>query len=340
MTRRTFTSRTSVLVALLVVGSLWAVHAARGADVTGTITIGGGDVTLAVSTAGDRAVLSFSGAAGQRVSYAVSTDIWNASATIVNPDGSTLAGGGWNYSSGWFSDLLVLAQTGTYQIVIDPSGTYTGSVTSTLYGVPPDPSGPIVADGAQVTQTMGTPGQNAALTFSGTVGEQISLNVDGVSVWNAGIKIQNPDGTTLANGSWNYSSGWFSEVRTLAQTGTYWVLIDPSGSYTGSMTSHLYDVPPDNPEPIAVGGSPLTALLPTPGQRKRYTFSGNVGSTVTLTPSQTSIWIGDLSVLNPDGSTLATQHWGYASPTPMSATLPAAGTYAVLIDPTGAYTAT
>src|SRR5439155_15982629 len=129
-----------------------------------------------------------------------------------------------------------LAQTGTYTIVVDPQGAYTGSATLTLYNVPPDVTGTIVAGGAPVTVTIATPGQNARLSFAGSAGQRVSLNVSGVTIGTlyggSIVSILNPDGSQLATTKVGTRCGSI-DTRTLAQTGTYAIVSDAQRADTG-----------------------------------------------------------------------------------------------------------
>src|SRR6185503_20817398 len=130
-----------------------------------------------------------------------------------------------------FIDAQNLPVSGTYTILIDPSGTNTGSMTLELYGVT-DVSGTITPGGAPVTVTTTVPGQNAQLTFAGTAGQRMSVNGSSAFgvCWNLGI--YNPDGTQLTN-TFSCGNGIFIEPTTLPTTGNYTIRIDPTGSVVG-----------------------------------------------------------------------------------------------------------
>src|SRR5207244_5601428 len=97
-----------------------------------------------------------------------------ASANLVAP--LTVA------SSGTFVDTKTLPLSGTYTIVVDPQSTYTGSMTLTLYDVPADVSSTITPGGAAVSVATTVPGQNASLTFTGSAGQRVSLEVSSVTM--------------------------------------------------------------------------------------------------------------------------------------------------------------
>jgi hypothetical protein len=228
---------------------------ARFVDVTGTIQIDGPPVTVTTTTANDNGELTFDGAAGQRVSlnvtaisYPTRLDVW-----IYNPSGSVLNHGWANAgaSSSWF-DAMTLPATGSYRIFIDPNGSGTGRATFSLYNVV-DLSGSIATDGVPVTVTTTTPGQNGNYTFSGVTGENVTLNVTGISyptrldVW-----IKRPDSTVLSHG-WANAGVTSTSFNSLAldQTGTYLIFLDPNGAGTGHATLTLGPPTCPNVAPIA-----------------------------------------------------------------------------------------
>src|SRR5439155_17774589 len=157
-------------------------------------------------------------------------------------------------------------------IVVDPPGSTTGSATFRLYDVPADVSGTLTPGGPSATANMGTAGQNAKYTFSGTAGERISLNVSQSTLSQAYVSIAKPDGTSFAGNTLFATNGNFVDTRTLPVAGTYTITVDPQGTATGSATLTLYDVPPDVTGSMAVGGPPQPVSLGTPGQNARLTF--------------------------------------------------------------------
>jgi len=101
--------------------------------------------------------------------------------------GSTGVGTG-----GGFIDTITLPVTGTYSITIDPDTSVTGQMTLTLYDVPANPTASITIGGSPVTVTTTTPGQNAKLTFNGTAGQRVNLQMSGVTLPFAQVTMANP----------------------------------------------------------------------------------------------------------------------------------------------------
>src|SRR6476659_387288 len=90
------------------------------ADVTTTITPGGAPASATTTAAGQNALFTFSGVAGRRVSLGVSSTYYLLKTSILNPDGTVLAGPGYNGAGTSFVDAATLKQTGTYTVVADP----------------------------------------------------------------------------------------------------------------------------------------------------------------------------------------------------------------------------
>jgi YD repeat-containing protein len=307
-------------------------------DLSGTTSIGT-PLTVTTTVAGQNARYTFSGTQGQQISVTISnstypscTALW---VSILKPDGSTL---GWTGICGatGFIDSMTLPSTGTYTVLIDPAGQNTGSVT-VLINTFADLSGTI-SIGTPLTVTTTGIGQNARYTFSGTQGQQISVNISNstypgcTALW---VSILKPDGSTLG---WTGICGatGFIDSMTLPSTGTYTVLIDPAGQNTGSVTV-LINTFTDLSGTISIG-TPLMVTTAVAGQNARYTFSGTQGQQISLTITNstyagcTALWV---SVLNPDGSTLGWTGVCGSSGLINSVTLPVTGTYTVLVDPAG-----
>jgi YD repeat-containing protein len=312
-------------------------------DVTGTITPGGAAVTVTTTTPGQNARLSFLATAGQRVSLQFSDSTFGGCYAVYDviksPDGATLASSGFCTATG-FVDTVTLPVAGYYTLLVDPQVATTGSQTLLLNDVPPDVTGPITPGGPAVTITTTTPGQNAILTFSGTVGQRVSLQLSNstfAGCYAAYNTIKRPDGTTLTSIGLCGATGFLDTVA-LPVTGTYTILIDPQETTFGTETLLLNDVPADVTASITPGGAAVTITTPTPGQNAVLTFNGTAGQRVSLQLSN-STFTGCYAVYNtikkPDGTTLTSIALCGATGFLDTAALPVTGTYTILIDPQG-----
>src|SRR6202008_91810 len=134
---------------------------------------------------------------------------------------------------------------GTYTVVVDPYQANTGNMTLTLRDVPADFSGTIVPGGSSTVVTVGTPGQNAQVTFTGAASQRVSLRMTSNSTTQSYVSVRKPDGTNLVSPTFITGTSAFIDTVTLPVAGTYTIVVDPYMANTGSMTLTLYDVPAD-----------------------------------------------------------------------------------------------
>lgn len=312
-------------------------------DVTGSITPGGAPVTVTTTAPGQKAQLNFNGTSGQRVSLKISGVTLtggngNADVYLKQPDGTTLASA-FVSASGGFVDVQTLPASGVYTLIVAPQGTSRGSLTLSLYNVPPDVTGNITS-GTPLSVTTSVPGQNAQLSFNGAAGQRVTLNI-GVSLAGgngyADVYLRKPDGTTLASATFVSSGGGFINTQTLPVAGVYSILVNPQSSNTGSVTVTLNDVSADVTAPATVGGSSATVTT-TAGQNARLTFEGTAGQRVSVNSSSTFGGCWNLGIYKPDGTQLTNVFNCSSSIFIEPQTLPVSGTYTLLIDPSGAAT--
>jgi len=311
-------------------------------DVSGTISPGGAAVPVIFSFPGQNASLTFSANQNQRVSLSVSGVTTAGSGahsiTVYKPDGTSLASIT-DITNGSFIDAQTLPVSGTYRIFANPASSATGSWTLTLYDVASDITGPITPGGAAVGIALTSPGQNARLTFSGTSGQRISLNLTAVTISTSYVSIVKPDSTNLVSPTFVSTGSKFIDTQLLPVTGTYTILVDPQGTYTGNMTLRLYNVPADGNSAITPGGSPVTVAITVPGQNAGLSFSGTSGQRVSLNIGNVTINGTRVYINKPDGSTLlwdpnVTMTGAYFD----AVTLPVTGTYSIFVDPQIEYT--
>ena len=318
------------------------------ADVTGSIVPGGAAVSVTTTVPGQNAKVTFAGTAGRRVSLKIGPTCCSLKVSILKPDGTALVAATAIPASGGFIDVKTLAVSGTYSIVVDPQGSVVGATTLTLYDVPADVTGSIVPGGAAVTMTLGTPGQNGKLTFTGIAGRGIALQLSAVTIGpstTASLKLSilKPDGTSLLAPTLYGTSGAFIDTLKLPVGGTYSILVDPQSSATGSATLNLYDVAPDLAATIVPGGASVSLTFTTAYQNGRVTFAGTAGERVSLKMAfaPSACCTVNVSIFNPSGSRLV-------APVAVAAgenfidgvTLPVTGTYTILVDPYQAATGT
>jgi YD repeat-containing protein len=309
-------------------------------DVVTTIVPGGAAVTV-TTIVGQNARATFDGTAGQRVSLGFSNvSIPVSRVSILNPSNGTMVFD-FIYSGGSvrFFDTLTLPTTGTFTVLVDPLESYAGNMTLTLYDVPPDVSDSLSIGGPSLTVSINTPGQNAQITFAGTTGQHVSLNITSVSISNSNVYIYSPNGSPLVFGTYVSFGGLLISNLTLPADGTYRIVVDPFGSAVGSMTLSVYDFNlPEITGTITSDGTPLDLDFPQPEQNARISFEATAGQKLILSFSDVTVLRTRVSLFLPNGSIFS----GPALITPPSGelifeNLPVTGTYQVLIDPQLAY---
>lgn len=261
------------------------------ADITTSIVPGGSPVTVTTTAPGQNAVLTFSGTAGHRVALLGTNGLSGQAGfvcdlfvTIRKPDLSALVPSTCMEVSG-YQDVIELPVSGTYSILVDPSLQATGSLTLSLYDVPADISGSITPGGSSVAVTTTAAGQNAALTFSGTASQRISLLAELTSGnWGCAYSatIRRASDNLFIGDIVSCGAPAFLSPVALPTTGTYRIDLNPAGVGTGTVTLTLYDVPADVTGGITVGGASVPVTITTPGQNALLTFTGTAQQRVSL----------------------------------------------------------
>jgi RHS repeat-associated protein len=210
-------------------------------DVTGTITpsSGGGSSTVSLPGPGQHARLTFTGTAGQRVSLATSmSSIVGGTMSILSPEGTVVGSEVFGVSAGFLAPVTLPA-TGTYTVLL-ATGAETGSVKVSAYLVT-DVTGTLTptTGGASKSVVLGTPGQRALYTVSGSTGEEVNLTMTSSTFGEYAIEWLNSAGEVLADQGYVGAENYMEAVRFPA-TGTYTLVVDPWAADTGSMTLTAY----------------------------------------------------------------------------------------------------
>ena len=303
-------------------------------DVTGTITIDGATVTPTLTVPGQRARYTFTGTAGQWINLGLTAvTISSSTVSLLKPDETILVSSNFNTSGGSLDPTTTLPTTGTYTIVVDPTDLATGNMTLTLTS---PLTGTLTLDGASVPINFTKAGQTARYTFSGTAGQWISLGMTAVTINFSTVILLNPNGTQLASTSVGTGGSGLEPPSTLSTTGTYTIVIDPSGTNTGSITLKLMSYLSGT---LNLNGAPTTSTISIVGQNALYTFTGTAGQWVNLGMTGVTIPSATVTFWKPDGTQLASTSVSTSSGSldPFTA-LPTTGTYTVTVNPSGANT--
>jgi hypothetical protein len=300
----------------------------------GTIVANGAAKSLTIASPGQTGSFTFSGTAGQKISWKVTASDFTGFIDLRKPDGSY--GGTYTGSTvNQFSGPVTLPTTGTWSLLVYAVGADTGSVTVQLYSFTDVAGGTIVANGAPKSLTITTPGQMGSFTFAGTSGQQLSWKVT-ASDLTGFIELRKPDGSY--GGTYTGSSlNAFSDSFTLTVTGTWSLLVYANSSDTGSVTVQLYTFADVAGGTITPGGANKTVTITTPGQNGTLTFSGTNGDSRSF-QVVSSTMAGFVELHRPDGSYAGTYSCLATSCTAGPAVLNVTGTWSLLIDPSSTST--
>ena len=305
-------------------------------SVTTTTANSGSSQNLSTSTAGASAQFTFNAAALQSFELAFSNVVLTPSSVtsytvkVVDPTGATANNGSCTTGTTCLVPIS-RAKAGTYTVTVTPGGSATLSVTASV--------GPLVTG----TLTLGTPfalslpepGENASLQFTATVGQELALQLSGMTETPNGtaytVDVYDPTSTLVA-ASYPTSSATLN-IPTIALAGTYTVSISTTVGSTASMQLTLLSGPVASVPATGTGVNISTSLA---SEIAYYTFSGTYGQRLTLalgnvvqTPSNAST--ASVSVSGPSPG-----YWGAtctSSCVAHSLPLPATGTYKATLTP-------
>jgi hypothetical protein len=118
-------------------------------------------------------------------------------------------------------------------VLIDASGTSTGSLTVRLYDVV-DAAATGTINGVAVPVSVTKPTQVARVTFDGLAGQQVTVRITGNSMGYTAVSLRKADGSHLTSSSTS-AAAFNLATHTLPANGNYTVLVDPSSTNIGSM---------------------------------------------------------------------------------------------------------
>lgn len=175
--------------------------------------------------------LTFQGVAGQRIDVGVSDLVFDGTGGglevfILDANGRTLASKIDVIAPGRGLHTEPLRDTGPCTIWVNPVAARTASMSVTL-------SEPVTGsiDGGPLTINL-REGQTARLTFGGTAGLSVRLNVSQIAFGTgneAVISTVEPNGATLLSTTVGKDGGTV-DIPLLPESGTYTIVVDPQGS--------------------------------------------------------------------------------------------------------------
>ncbi|MEU8234393.1 RHS repeat-associated core domain-containing protein [Actinoplanes sp. NPDC048967] len=307
-------------------------------DVAVTATVDGPAQTISTAP-GQNADVAFTATAQQRL-IVRATPGWTGpcplALTLVDDDGDTMQASRCAEDSGFLEYTPPVS--GQYHLRLDPAGAATGDTVVTIASAPADVTATAAVDGSAVILTT-TAGQNATVGFPGNAGDKVFVAIHEQypeSSCTTAV-LHQPDTTSIGYGTCRYPDS-FIDTATLPAAGTQLITLDPDGVAAGTITVTVTSVPPDATAAATVSGAPVTVTTTKPGQDAAVTFSGTAGQDLRFTATATTLTgYTSLRLVDPAGQTVTSTVVDDTT-TDWDASLPATGTYRVLVDPDGAAT--
>lgn len=265
-------------------------------ELTGSIMIDQVTATPTLTVPGQRARYTFDGTAGQRINLGITgVSILSSTVSILRPDGTKWEVTTVGPSGGSLDPLTALPETGTYTVMVEPVSNYTGRMTLALSS---PITGSLALDGPSAPVNLTKPGQTARYTFDGKAGQWVTLGMTSVDITSSAVTLMTAEGTILASTAVGTAGGALEDQNPLPTTGTYTVLIDPVGSYTGKMTVTLSTEVSDS---LKINAAPRAIMISRAGQNGRYTFMGTADQQVTIKVTKNTIGSVNVSLYSPNG---------------------------------------
>jgi hypothetical protein len=306
---------------------------------TGRIASDGVTHTLNVTNGSLNTLQLFDGTAGQYLTLAITGNTLPSMLVIVlDPNGAVVS---WDYLSGSAPtvELPRLPLTGTYTVLIDPQGGTGSFVLKLLQPV----TGTLTIGGAPLQLTLSPAGRRGVISFNGSIGSTVTLNISGDNCFACGVSIFDPQGGLLVSTTTgSYLDGWVAgEQLTLTPAlpvdGTYTILIDPLGEQAGTMTLSLTN---GTPSFSTTNGYSISLDDQSP---VGLSFEGNEGQSLALVATLgagSNISGASLTVSSPSGETLLVGNFVPPSSVITLPILPVSGLYTVAVQNSGTGTGT
>ncbi|MFI5834875.1 VWD domain-containing protein [Micromonospora sp. NPDC051300] len=257
---------------------------------------------------------------------------------LADPDGREIASG-CNIRGNGYVDRVDLPATGTYALRVTAAPGDTGRAAVRVYAAR-DSGGTLEPNGATVTASIAQPGARARYRFTGRAGERVYVDVPESTLTDqcSPLELRDAGGQVLGSGCVVNGVGEI-DGTVLPADGTYTVVVDPVERGTGTATLRLV-TSRDRDATITPGGPAVVAEVDRPGAVTGYRFTAAAGTSVTVTATAATLpdQCGVLALRGPDGSTLTTGCVINGRGGIPGITLPAAGSYTLLVDPSGAAT--
>ncbi|MEZ6032636.1 MAG: DUF4114 domain-containing protein [Planctomycetaceae bacterium] len=196
-------------------------------------------------------------------------------AAIVRPSGTS--GLGYTRNNGTDIGTLLLDQSGTHTITVDPplegyAGTYTFELLDFATAATP------IEFGETVTTTLPTGRQARVFSFDATTGQRIFYDAISPSTPSVTVRLVSPSGVITALNPNNDSPNPLQSTTSLApETGTYYVLVVGEADTAFDFSFRMHDL--DN-APLLPFGTEVTGTMPLGRETDVFRYNGTAGQRI------------------------------------------------------------
>jgi lysophospholipase L1-like esterase len=308
----------------------------------GSIALGGKGVSASIGKAGQPRLLAFRATAGETVAAGAAGGTFGLTtgATLAIENAAGVPQSPVRYVGGSRAAVYAaatLTRAGLYYVALRPAGPGSvGAATLTLRAATPAVAATIGGPAVRVAVTA--PGLPATATFTGSAGETVGVLVHSATFSGYTARVYVTDGHGLPVGPEQYLDGGRTADGpvTLPAVGRYTVVVDPGETWSAGTVSLSLIKVTDVHVRAVIGGGPVTATVTEPTQQALVTFTATAHEKVAVAYSKNTFTSpADTIALDGPGGTVidAAVALTGASGQLQAATLPTAGTYTVLIDP-------
>ena len=292
-----------------------------------------------VTVIGQEAEVWFDAVAGQDIAISGYMSLGCSLVSVVKPGGAFILPPT-NVCGSLFIDVTEVSETGTFRVVVDPNQGAVGPLTITVWDVPADAQTVVVPDGTPAPMPLDGVGAKGVFLFDGTAGDRVSVLVSAPYLGSCGvITAFTPSGALMAGGALSCGGQYF-DALTLSETGTYSIHVDPTATVVGTWTTTIWTLPEELPIPVTVDGPSAQVPLSLPGLNAIISFDAVAGMEVGIMNVAFPTWCSVVDLFAPSGLQLIDTGLGCGTWFSERVVLPETGSYAFVIDPYGAGTAT
>ncbi|MFJ7195342.1 MULTISPECIES: RHS repeat-associated core domain-containing protein [unclassified Streptomyces] len=213
---------------------LWLSNPVTAGELSAARPTAGGDITRP----GQQLEFTYDAAAGDGAAVVFSDSTLTELVRVAHwaPGAATDERLGYMSDTTFDGALRAPLVAGTHKVLLQPDEAATGHVKATL--LPDADGGALIVDGGRKAVPVGTAGQNARYTFTGTKGQNLTLGLDTPpSAWE--LSLWGPDGKWLYDAAYMNDTTVTKALSALPATGTYTLTVNPWSARTGTFNLGL-----------------------------------------------------------------------------------------------------